>query len=235
MLMKNQNFWMGVAIAVGLFALGVLLKSGMENFKDRERVVSVKGLCEEEVAADYVIWPLVYKEVGNDLLSITQSVSDKNKEIVRFLKEKGIEESEISVAPPALVDLEADRYRSEKTPYRYNITSVVTVASKKVDLVSSLILQQAELLKKGIALTSDDYRYQTVYSFNGLNDIKPAMIEKATKNAREAAVKFAEDSGSKLGKIRTADQGTFSITDRDSNTPSIKIVRVVTRIDYYLE
>lgn len=233
--MKNQNFWMGVAIAVGLFALGVLLKSGMENFKDRERVVSVKGLCEEEVAADYVIWPLVYKEVGNDLLSITQSVSDKNKEIVRFLKEKGIDESEISVAPPALVDLEADRYRLEKTPYRYNITSVVTVASKKVDLVSSLILQQAELLKKGIALTSDDYRYQTVYSFNGLNDIKPAMIEKATKNAREAAVKFAEDSGSKLGKIRTADQGTFSITDRDSNTPSIKIVRVVTRIDYYLE
>ena len=112
---------------------------------------------------------------------------------------------------------------------------MVTVASKKVDLVSSLILQQAELLKKGIALTSDDYRYQTVYSFNGLNDIKPAMIEKATKNAREAAVKFAEDSGSKLGKIRTADQGTFSITDRDSNTPSIKIVRVVTRIDYYLE
>lgn len=233
--MKNQNLWMGVAIAIGLVALGFLLKSGIENFKDRERVVSVKGLCEEEVPADYVIWPLVYKEVGNDLFSITQSVSAKNKEIVRFLKAKGIDESEISVAPPALVDLEAERYRPEQTPYRYNITSVVTVASNKVDLVSSLILQQAELLKKGIALTSDDYRYQTIYSFNGLNNIKPAMIEKATKNAREAAVKFAEDSGSKLGKIRTADQGTFSITDRDSNTPSIKIVRVVTRIDYYLE
>ena len=90
------------------------------------------------------------------------------------------------------------------------------------------------MLKQGIVITSGDYRYQTQFLFTKLNDIKPEMIEEATKNAREAALKFAEDSDSKLGKIRTANQGQFSITDRDANTPYIKNVRVVTTIDYYL-
>ena len=86
-----------------------------------------------------------------------------------------------------------------------------------------------------MAITSGDYRYNVQYEYTGLNKIKPQMIEEATKNARQAAEKFAEDSDSELGKIRKANQGQFSITDRDANTPYIKKVRVVTTIDYSLE
>jgi hypothetical protein len=60
------------------------------------------------------------------------------------------------------------------------------------------------------------------------------MVEEATKNAREVAVKFAQDSHSKLGKIKNASQGLFSIQSRDSSTPYIKKVRVVTTVEYYL-
>jgi hypothetical protein len=60
------------------------------------------------------------------------------------------------------------------------------------------------------------------------------MIEAATKKAREVAEKFAKDSSSRLGKIKRARQGQFSITNRDSNTPYIKKVRVVSTIEYYL-
>ena len=80
-----------------------------------------------------------------------------------------------------------------------------------------------------------DYRYNVQYDYTGLNDIKPQMIEEATKNARAAAVKFAKDSDSELGKIKRAYQGQFSIEDRDANTPYIKRIRVVTTIDYSLE
>ena len=61
------------------------------------------------------------------------------------------------------------------------------------------------------------------------------MIAEATAQAREAADKFAEDSHSKLGQIKTASQGQFTIEDRDSYTPQIKTVRVVNSITYYLE
>ena len=73
------------------------------------------------------------------------------------------------------------------------------------------------------------------YEFTGLNDIKPQMIEDATKNARAAAEKFAKDSDSKLGKIKSASQGQFTIANRDENTPYIKSVRVVTTVTYYLK
>ena len=104
-----------------------------------------------------------------------------------------------------------------------------------MDLVRSLISEQSELLKQGIAITGGDYRYNIQFDYTSLNEIKPRMIEEATKNAREAAQKFAKDSDSKLGKIRKAYQGQFSIDNRDANTPFIKRIRVVTTIDYSLE
>ncbi|MBQ2366905.1 MAG: SIMPL domain-containing protein, partial [Bacteroidaceae bacterium] len=109
------------------------------------------------------------------------------------------------------------------------------VTSKKVDAVRAMMQQQGELLKQGIAIVGDEYQYRVAYEFTGLNEIKPAMIEEATKNARSAAEKFAKDSDSSLGKIRNANQGTFTITDSDANTPYIKHVRVVTTVTYYLE
>ena len=73
------------------------------------------------------------------------------------------------------------------------------------------------------------------FEYTDLNKIKPKMIEDATRNARAAAQKFAKDSDSKLGKIRSAVQGQFSIEDRDQNTPYIKKVRVVTVVNFSLE
>ena len=232
--MKNLRLE-ALLIALGLFALGLTVKCGINDFKDKERIVSVKGLAEMEVPADKVTWPLMYKVIGNDPAALYDNINEKNAAIVRFLKENGISDSEISIAAPEVVDLQAERYQSERTTYRYNATSVITVSSKNVDKVRELMLQQTVLLKQGIAISGGDYRYNVSYEFTGLNEIKPQMIEEATKNARASAEKFARDSDSKLGKIRNASQGQFSISDRDANTPYIKSVRVVTTVNYYLK
>ncbi len=232
--MKN---WIieSIILAAGLVIIGVLLNSGINRFTDRDRVVTVKGLAETEVPADKVIWPLMYKDIGNDLTTLYTNIQRKNKTIVEFLESNGITRDEISIAPPEIIDMEAERYVNQAIQYRYNATSVITVTSSDVDKIRKLIAEQTELLKQGVAITGGDYRYNITYEFTGLNSIKPSMIEEATKNAREAAEKFALDSGSKLGKIRNASQGQFSITDRDANTPYIKNVRVVTTVNYYLK
>lgn len=222
-------------IAVALVIMGLLLKKGLDGFSGRERTVNVKGLSEMEVSADKVTWPLVYKEIGNNLQDLYVRISKNNDALVKFLTSNGIEEEEISVNAPEIIDMSAERYNTTPPPYRYNVTSVVTVSSSKVDLVRKLISDQGELLRQGIAIIGGEYRYNTVYYFTGLNDIKPRMIEEATRNARMAAEKFAQDSDSKLGKIKNAYQGQFTITDRDENTPYIKNIRVVTTVNYYLK
>lgn len=222
-------------IGLGIFFLGLFIKAGFNSISNNARVVTVRGLCEREVEANKVTWPIVSKQVGDDLPSIYQNVESTNSAIISFLKSNGVTDSEISINAPQVIDMQADRYNNNPIPYRYNVTSVIVVTSSKVDAIRKLIERQTELLKQGIAIVAGDYNYQTTYEYTDLNSIKPAMIAEATKNARQAANKFAEDSESNLGKIKTASQGQFSIEDRDQYTPYIKRVRVVSTIQYYLK
>lgn len=233
--MKTSLIIPSALVAVAIVILGFALKSGIDNFSNRDRVVTVRGLCEKEVQANKVTWPIVTKEVGNDLSVIYNKIETANNAVLSFLRSNGIEDSEISMDAPQVFDNAAERYANPDVKYRYNVTNVIVVTSNKIDLVRGLIKKQAELLRNGIAIVAGDYNYQTRYEYTDLNTIKPEMIVEATANARQAADKFAEDSHSKLGKIKTASQGQFSIDDRDQYTPFIKTVRIVTYITYYLE
>lgn len=223
-----------VGIIAGAFTLGSQLEQGIKEFKAADRVVTVKGLSEKEVKANHVIWPVSFREMGNDLSQVYDQLEVKQNMVLKYLKDGGLTDEEITIAAPKLRDNLADNYGSQRPPFRYMITQVLTISSDKVDVVRKLDEAQRDLLKAGVGLTND-YSYMTKYSYTGLNEIKPAMIEAATKNAKEAAQKFAMDSGSTLGKIRRANQGIFSITDRDENTPFIKNVRVVTTVEYFLK
>lgn len=235
-MMKDKSIIRIVILSIALITSAELIRSGIIAFKDRDRQVSVKGLAEQEVKADKVTWPLMYKEIGNDPVDMYNSLERKNNTIVRFLKAGGIKDDEISINPPAITDRQANDYVDNNVPFRYKATSIITVTTSDVDKVRTLIGKQTELLKQGIPIISEEYGTDKVtYEFTGLNKIKPAMVEEATRNARATAEKFASDSGSKLGRINHASQGQFSIEDRDATTPYIKNVRVVITMDYMLD
>lgn len=222
-------------IAVGITLLGIFIRNGLGGISSNQRVVTVRGLCEREFEANKVTWPIVSKSVGNDLTVLYSQIESTNNAITSFLKSNGISESEYSVNAPQVNDLQADRYGNQSVPYRYVVTTVIVVTSSQVKKINELMEKQTQLMQQGIAVVAGDYNYQTLYEFTDLNKVKPEMIAEATKNAREAANKFAEDSESRLGKIKTASQGQFSIEDRDQYTPYIKRVRVVSTIQYYLK
>ena len=238
--MNNKFKYIGEALilAIGIFLAGGAISKGIVQFKEMDRTVTAKGLSEKEVKADKVTWPLKFKELGNDPAALYDIIKKDNAIIVDFLKTNGITDEEISLAPPTLVDQQANMsYSNEMVRYRYKANCVVTVVSKNVDLVRKLVNKQADLMRQGVAIIGNEYddSGEVSYEFTGLNTIKPEMIAEATKNARKTAERFAEDSDSKLGKIRTADQGQFSIESRDQNTPWLKNVRVVTTVVYYLK
>ena len=225
------KFIPSLLIALSIVILGLCLKSGIDNFTFRDREVTVRGLAERQVMANEVTWPLTFNIAGDDLTTIYDNVSRTDSIIVRFLTSSGITRDEISVAPPSTYNAAANQYGSSTFKYKYSLESTVTVTTKKVDKVRELLGRQAELLKEGVAFSNSYINYR----YTDLNAIKPAMIEEATKNARLAADKFAADSHSKVGKIKTASQGQFTIDDSDSSTPWLKNVRVVSTIVYYIE
>lgn len=233
--MDKGKFFSGLFIMMGLMVLGFQIPGAVEKFRSYDRTVNVKGLCEKEVKADKVIWPVVYKVMANDIQSVYDQIDANNAQVMAFLNSGGIEAGEITVSVPNISDKYATEYGSNDRAYRYIATNVVTVCTSDVDAVLALMSRQSELLKKGIVTGGNSWENPVEFKYEGLNDIKPQMIEEATRNAREAAQKFAKDSDSRLGKIKTANQGTFTIENRDSNTPYIKRVRVVTSVTYYLK
>ena len=232
-----NRFWsviLGVFILAGAASLGYLLRDGVDRFKQYERSVTVKGLSEREYPADVVIWPIQFSAASNDLTRLYDEIAAQSNVIIDFLSQRGVSRDEITRSPPDISDRSAQRYGDSATAeFRFIAQQTLTVYSTNVEQIRGLLGDLTELGKRGIVL-GGDYQARPEYLFTRLNEVKPEMIEEATLMAREVAVKFAEDSGSTLGKIRQASQGQFSISDRDSGNPHIKQVRVVSTVEYYL-
>ncbi|NGZ13669.1 SIMPL domain-containing protein [Vibrio aestuarianus] len=226
---------MGLSVILGLGVLGFFVQQTAIKYKEYERVVTVKGLSEREYPADTVIWPIQFTVADNDLPTMFATIEKQTQMVTDFLATQGIAENNVSLSSPAVIDKKAQQYGGDNAvEFRYLANQTITVYSNQVDLVRAAINKLGNLGKQGIVFNQDPYNNRVNYSFSGLNDIKPDMIEEATKQAREVAEKFAKDSQSSLGKIKRASQGQFSIVDRDDNTPYIKKIRVVSTVEYYL-
>lgn len=232
---KLNSFILGVFIFSGLSMLGYLLGGSLIKFKEFERSVTVKGLSERELEADIVIWPIEFTVANNDLGALYNTIEGNTTKIKNFLEGKGVSKDEITVATPTITDKSAQQYGNvPREKFRYTAVQTVTVYSKNIKAIRPVMSSLSELGKKGIVFSSVNYQSNTEYLFTRLNEVKPEMIEEATRKAREVAEKFADDSKSKLGKIKKASQGRFSINERDKNNPHIKRVRVVSTVEYYL-
>jgi hypothetical protein len=226
---------LGAFILIGLAALGYLLGQAAVQVKEYERTVTAKGLSEREYPADIVIWPVTFTITGDDLGRVYGQVDATGERVRAFLEQAGIAAADITLSNPTLTDKFAHAWgEAPRVGFRYVATRTVTVYSPQVEAVRAAMGGLVELGKQGVAFTGEAYQNPVEYLFTRLNDVKPAMVEEATRNAREVAQKFAEDSQSGLGKIRRASQGQFSIEPRDTNNPHIKNVRVVSTVEYYL-
>ena len=224
---ENKNIIAAALIAASIFCLGWFVKAGIDNIVNKDRHVTVKGLAER----DKVTWSIGTKVTGNDLPLLYENINVQTKKIKQFLLKYGLPEKEITVNPPSINDLEAREWGDNQKAFRYIVNTTITVATNKVAEVNKAISNQAELLKQGVALGENYPQYE----YASFQQMKPEMMAEAIKNAQKTGAQFAEASNCDLGKIVTADQGQFSIENRDDNTPYIKKLRVVTTVTYSLK
>ena len=232
----NQILWLSIILSLGMITAGYFIGNTLVKSKMHDRSVTVKGLAEREVDANLAVWPISFSETSNELSEIQAQLDKKTEIIYNFLVNQGFSQEEIANGIPTINDVFADRYaaRDQFNTFRYIGNSNMTVRTKDIKKLNNAIANISKLIGQGIVLNQNNYWQTVEYLYTDLNVIKPEMIEEATKNAREAAEKFAQDSGSKVGKIKNASQGLFTITNRDINSPHIKNVRIVTTIEYYL-
>ena len=224
---------LGLAVALGLALAGWFVGDALRDIKASQRYVTVKGLSEREVRANLAMWPIVFRVTANDLVALQASLDASAKAVGSFLDAQGFAREEWSTSSPRVTDLASEAREARQPEYRYVAEAVVTLRSGKVDEVKKAIERSADLIKARVTMIRS-YEYNTTFLYTELDKIKPEMIAEATKDARRAAEQFAKDSGSALGPIKTAQQGYFSIEDRDNFSPEFKKIRVVTTVEYLL-
>ena len=237
------GMWLSVlalGVALGGFFVGDGIYRAMSG-----RTVTVKGLAERDVVADTAVWNIKINAVGGDLAELQRRIDSNIIEIRGFLVEAGFSPDDIQNLRVQVRDKYAGysdaELKNQNNDGRYVIETGVMIRSHNVALVDAVSRRMGELVRRGITIT-EDYA-GPIYIFNGLNDIKISMIEQATKNATAAGEQFAKDADARLGKIKSANQGVFSIESRDptdswsSNERQAinKKVRVVATITFYLK
>jgi uncharacterized protein len=240
----------GVVLALGLIGAGWVLGLQIKQTKLGEHYVTVKGLVERSVKSDLAIWSISFRSSGDDFKTVLAAGESQKQIVLGFLKKQGIREDDIAISPPNVLDREAQEFGSvQGRQSRYVLTQNIVVTSKDVDRIAAANQRIGDLLQQGVILGGGQGvgGSQLSFKFNGLNSIKPDMITEATKNARAAAERFAQDAGAKVGSIRQANQGSFSISAADagasadeggnftnSDVSLMKTVRAVTTVEYYL-
>lgn len=228
--MKNQ-IW-SILIGIGIALSGYFIYCGMDGFATKDRYVTARGLSERQVLADKAVWTISFEITGNQIEYLYEALEPKKEALVNFLKSNGINDEEIVFAPSTATD-RSTWYEWEKkkdSMHRYELTGHMTIVSKDVEKVRQLQLRQLDLLHSGVILENSYISYE----YTGLNELKPEMVEEATRNARIVASKFAEDADCKLGSIKSARQGQFEV-ESDEVMPHMRKVRVVTTIEYFLK
>ena len=220
-------------LALGVVLGGYLLGDGLRRSRMADRSVTVRGLAERDVTADLATWTIAYSEQGTELGAVQAGIDQDTRAITDFLRAAGFRPQEITTAGVGVNQF----YDANRGVDSITVRRRLQLRTTDVMKARAAFARQFDLIGRGVAIEEGS---GIAYNFTKLNDVKPAMIADATKDARRGAEQFATDSGTSVGGIKSATQGYFSIGARDgedggsgSDSPLQK-VRVVTTIDFYL-
>jgi hypothetical protein len=231
----------GLLVGAGLAAGGWAVGQGLERLRMADRVVTVKGLAEQDVPSDFAVWTLAFRRGANDFGAVQKLLDGDREQVLAFLKAQGFTDAEIEVRPLEVQDLFARDYGGGQQPLRFNGRGLVIVQTARVDAVAAAALAVDPLIQAGVQLGGDGPGNGSGprYQLRGFNEVKAPLLAEATRNAREQAAKFAAEAGAALGPLKNANQGVIQVgaaggAGFDDGSARVKRLRVVSTFQYEL-
>ena len=234
---RNGLLIAALVLGIAIIAGGYLLGDGLRRARMADRAVTMRGLAERDVTADLATWTLSFTAQGSELGAV-QGESDRDaRTIAAFFSAAGFPANAVTDAGGSVNQY----FDSNRGVTNVTVNRRVQLRTTDVMRARRAYARQFELIRGGVAIQEGSGMQ---YIFTGLNAIRPRMIAEATRNAREGAQQFAQDSGTSVGGIRSATQGYFSIGARagdvseegsGGNDSPFQKVRVVTTIEFYLD
>lgn len=200
------------------FVAAVLVSAYTFKYRNRaDDMIVVTGLAKQDFDSDLAVWSGHY-DVHNTTLKGAYDQLKKDAEVVRlFLKDKGIEDSELQISSAAIDKEFAEAVEGQKTLNKfvgYRLSQTVRVESKTIDKVEAVARDITSVIDKGVEMYSNSPEYY----YTKIGDLKIAMIAEATKDGTLRAQQIANNATGKIGNLRYSSLGVFNIARPNSNT-----------------
>jgi uncharacterized protein len=242
-LMQNKtNILPAAVLALGIALSGFFAGNALVKSRLGFRTITVKGLSERDVKADLGFWPIRFVANGATLEEARTKLKANEASVINYLTTQKFATTEFQVQNVQVQDKLLESYNNQiNEGARYVLTEDILVRSNDVEKIAIAARGISELLSQGLIFSSDAYNSGPTFMFTKLNDLKPQLLSEATQRAKEAALKFANESGSKVGKIQNANQGiievnpAIEIPNENGDKQIDKKVRVVTTITYFIK
>ena len=228
--MENRNLLYGlVALAVALGFGSCVIGRGLGEIRRPEEAITVTGSAKRPITSDFVVWRA---SVGMQSPSITTAAAELRSEsnkVRQFLRTNGVADSMLTVKPVETFAIPevVDNGRETGRIVAYRLTQHFEVRSSNVQALTALSQKAADLMSEGVALSSQPPEYL----YTKLADLRIALIEEATRDAKVRAEAIAKSTGNSIGSVRQASIGVFQITPRFSTEIADYGVNDVTAIE----
>ena len=234
---------LGLTLGASLVVCAALLGKTFLEARSQHQTVEVKGYAERRILSDLASWEGGFTTRAPTLEAAYAELAEQHAEVLSFLGEQGFAEKSVWVSPVGTRVLYARNedgvYTNELEGYALNLR--VRVESSDIDRVGVLARDSASLVAQGIEFSGNNPQY----FYTKLDELKISMLGDATADARRRAEVLAENSGARIGLLRSARQGVFQITPANSTEVSDygrndtsarqKSVKAVVTIRYALE
>lgn len=214
-----KNIISSLIIAISAIIISLILVNGYKSRNQSTNTISITGMAEKDIDSDLIIWSGSFSILDTNLANGYQKL-DNHRSIIRdYLLQKGIDKEELLFSS---IDFKEEfSYSSNKKDYSikektfdgYLISQQLTIRSHQVENIEKIGRESTELLSHGIKFISGSPQY----FYTKLAELKHEMIAAATLDAKERAMKIAENADADLDDLKNARAGVFQITAPNSS------------------
>ncbi len=201
----------GLLLAVGMSTAAFIFSLEVKHIGAGRQSISVKGLAEKPIKADYAQWTVTAQAQGQTYADALQGLRAARPALDEFLRKSGFDKAAIEEdtenVSPNMVDEETNNGQVHQVQKGF-------VAHQDLLITSHDLTKIAAAHKAAVQFIADGHPVADaapLYLVSNLEDVKMSLIGAATKNARQRAEEFAKNGNVKVGAMHSASQGAFYI------------------------
>lgn len=193
-----------IALGLGIIIAAIVASYTFYAVRSLDNTITVTGSATQEATADSAKWriyinrtafegtiPATYAAVEKDMASIKQ-----------YLKQQGLTDENFDTG-----SISADQNYTQNGPQTYTVRQTLSVSSPDVQKIEALSQSISSLVARGILFSTQDPEYY----ISGLPEIRIQLLGKAVADARARAQELVKESGSGVGKLKSAASGVVQV------------------------